>query len=121
MKQENGVYSHTEFDNFKILSNCYFNLTHYSKVIRAKKEKGEKVGDAKDRIIDHPLIGKRIKRNGKEYTVENVYKFWWLGYYLHALLLTDNKSHGGMDFENISCMCEFTSKNIEENKYEIIT
>jgi len=118
MKIKNKIYSEIKSDEDGVISSWFFNLDLYYKVIKARSRKIQN----DDKIVKHSLTGKKIKRNGKEYIVENVYKFWWLGYYLHALLRREGtQSHGGMDFENISCQDEITLKTIKNNKYEILT
>ena len=116
IKRENNIYYSSHIDEDGVFSNYFFNYNLYRKII---DKRGRKL-DNDDKIIEHSLTGKRIRRNGKEYIVQNVYKFWWFGYYLHALLRDDNDSHGGMDFENISCESDYIVKNINENEYEII-
>jgi hypothetical protein len=120
MEFKNGKYSYTETDADGVVSTYFYNSNLHSALITAKRERGIERPDSDSRIVEHELTGKRIRRNGKEYTVQNVYKQWWMGYYLMALIRDDNDSHAQMEFENISCMSDIIIESIKENKYEII-
>ena len=116
----NGVYSYTSIDEDGIKSSYFFDSKLYYR-IRKAKEISYNTSNSNKKIVEHPLTDKLIERNGKKYIVQNVYKFWWLGYYLHALLRRlGTESHGSMDFENISCECEHTIQSINENNYKIL-
>jgi hypothetical protein len=66
------------------------------------------------------LCGKRVKNRetGKEYNVERVYKEWYGGWYIKALLEC-NGSHAVRAWENINCFEPITLRQIKESWAEM--
>lgn len=64
-----------------------------------------------NKIKDHPIVGKQFlyenDGNTKKVTVQSVSKQWWGGYYLAALYVDDNGSHGLTFCDNINCIDDY--------------
>lgn len=76
--------------------------------------------ESKTVYVDHPIVGKKfLYNNGGEpklVTIESVNKQWWGGYYLAALYVDSDRSHGLVFFENINCVAEYIIEAIESFK-----
>ena len=70
--------------------------------------------------VVHSIVGKQFLYNNdgepKLVTIESVNKQWWGGYYLAALYVDSDRSHGLVFFENINCVAEYIIEAIESFK-----
>lgn len=66
------------------------------------------------RDVPHNLLGKTLTdtQTGTVYTVERVFKDWWRGWFLAALLRDANNSHRLCYIKNTSCIDEGILKQI---------
>lgn len=76
--------------------------------------------ESKTVYVDHPIVGKKFLYNNdgepKLVTIESVNKQWFGGYYLAALYVDSNQSHGLVFFENINCISEIIIEAIDSFK-----
>lgn len=67
--------------------------------------------------IDHPFLGKKFLNTADDQpqvvTIRQVTKQWWGGYYLAAVYMNENGSHGLVFFENINCVTDYILEAIE--------
>ena len=101
------------------------NFDHYMKVRAARRWAGlptDPPGPKNGRIANHPLIGRKLDRGGKIYTIEGVNKHWMWGHYLGLLLNNGNDSHVFIFWENINCGDELVLQQIGESRqaYKLI-
>ena len=76
------------------------NLDHYINVLRERELRGKKqIGTL--RLPTHRLIGKHVRRAGREYRVQEALLQWHWGWYV-SLLLERNESHVLIAWKNLS-------------------
>jgi hypothetical protein len=110
------------------------NSEHYSRVYSARRSAGmpkvyrtfalDKVLDEHGNVLDHPLIGKKIKSKikNKEYTIQNVCFHWYGGYYWTLVAIDANGSSMVRFFENFNSQDKIIKDGIMKFKrdYEFI-
>jgi len=104
--------SKKEIDNGVI-----FNHELYSKVRAKRREQKKPVNDSPIVVKEHELLGKKIFYRNEIYTVENVYKEFYFGWFYKALVVK-NGSHTIFYVDNESCLEETIINKINNFKKE---
>ncbi len=86
---------------------------HYSRVNEERKKRGmltrsEVLGPNNGEVKDHPWLGRkyRIDGRGDVFTVDQVYRQWYLGWHTRIFsLVNDTKSHAEHVIEAEGCQC----------------
>lgn len=87
----------------RIDENTLFDFCLYQKIRQERKKAGLPVSSSQQDLLDHPLLGTTVKRNGNQYFVERVFKEWCLGWYVCALIRNiETDSHACINIENIN-------------------
>jgi len=90
-----------------------FDSAHYRKVRAARNDESQARPDY--RMVDHPLLGRRVKMGNTVGVIEGVYKHFYLGYYEYAVYrIEDTKSHGTAIVKNISSRCPIIDAAAQE-------
>jgi hypothetical protein len=77
-----------------------WDLDRYMAYRRAKNTESSSNVDQ----CNHVMIGRQYIVNGKRVTITQVIKQWWAGWYLLAVYVDANESHGTVVIDNISCI-----------------
>lgn len=111
-----------------------FNHSLYSEIRHIRKELGlktiEDYNPDNGLILDHPLKNKTLfdKEKNKLIHIQNVYKHWYMGYYITLLYYTwtegyshiGYRSHGQLIWKNINCHSDIILNSIKENQQNYI-
>ena len=79
-----------------------WNLTKYMEYYRARELHKIKRDCS---ISDHPIIGKQVP--GRDCVYESVHRHWYAGWYLMAIYVNPQRSHGTEIIENINSIADF--------------
>ena len=91
-----------------------FNNDLYYDIRKARKERKYPEVDLHF-SIEHPLIGKKVIFQNKEYRVEGATKEFYAGWFIRLKLVNANDSHRIISYANINCIEPSIMKRIEIN------
>jgi len=106
--------------NDNLGTNFYF-IDHHRKIMNVRfKDEDERKKLYNIQLTDHLYLNKTFVKRGKKYIIDEVFKQWYMGYYLTMLFKDENNSHGQLTFENISCHEPDFIKEINSRKVKNI-